>query len=95
MLFNKLAIRESLPAKYIPDLWCVRAAVLQRTGRDEWIEQIGLFQEVDEKRQLTKRSDGFVRRPANMIRPPKLSSAFDSFDAPRSTVKCDTCKSWE
>ena len=58
-------------AKYIPDLWCVRAAVLQRTGRDEWIEQSGLFQEVDDKRQLTKRSDGFFRRSANIIPAPE------------------------
>ena len=36
-------------AKYIPDLWGVRAAVLQRTVLNIWLEQIGLFQEVDEK----------------------------------------------
>ena len=58
-------------AKYIPDLWGVRAAELQRTLLNIWLEQIGLFQEVDEKRQLTKRSDGFVRRPASMNPAPK------------------------
>ena len=73
-------------AKYIPDLWCVRTAKLQRTASDKWFEQIGLlFQDVDEKRQLTKRSDGFVRRPANMNPPPKQSSAIGSFEAFCST----------
>ena len=36
-------------ARYIPDLWGVRAAELQRTLLNIWLEQIGLFQEVDEK----------------------------------------------
>ena len=36
-------------AKYIPDLWGVRAAVLQQTVLNIWLEQIGLLQEVDEK----------------------------------------------
>ena len=36
-------------AKYILDLWCVRAAELQRIDSDIWIEQFGLLQEVDEK----------------------------------------------
>ena len=30
-------------AKYIPDLWGVRAAELQRTLLNIWLEQIGLF----------------------------------------------------
>ena len=58
-------------AWYIPDLWCVRAAELQRTASDKWFEQIGLFQDVDEKRQLTKRRNSFVRRPASMNPAPK------------------------
>ena len=33
--------------------------------------KFGLLQEVDEKRQLTKRRDGFVRRPASMNLAPK------------------------
>ena len=37
-------------AKYIPDLWSVGAAVLQRTVLNIWITQIGLLQEVDEKK---------------------------------------------
>ena len=58
-------------AKYIPDLWCVRAVELQRTAIDKWIEQTGLFQNVDEKRQLTKRRNSFVRRSASMNPAPK------------------------
>ena len=37
-------------AKYIPDLWGVRAATLQQTVLNIWLNQIGLLQEVDEKR---------------------------------------------
>ena len=68
-------------AKYIPDLWCVRAAELQRTVRDKWLEQTGLFQDVDEKQQLTKRRNSFVRRPASMNPAPKLSGTIDSFES--------------
>ena len=41
-------------AKYIPDLWCVRAAELQWTVLNIWLEQSGLLQEVDEKRSIYK-----------------------------------------
>ena len=58
-------------AKYIPDLWGVGATILQRSGHNIWNEQIGSLQEIDEKRQLIKRSDGFGRRPANMNQAPK------------------------
>ena len=68
-------------AKYIPEIWGVRVAILRRRGLNKRIGQIGLHQEVDEKRQLTKRSDCFVRRPANMNPAPKLSSAICSFEA--------------
>ena len=71
--------------KYFPDLWCVRAAELQPTVRDKWLEQIGLSQDVDEKRQLAKRRNSFVRRPATMNPAPKLSSAIGSFEAACST----------